>query len=211
MEHKVTRSTYLAQVVSRFTNPSILSVVILLLIAYTESSNVRELVGWVAIILLFFVLIPVVYVYVRTSRSGSRVKSVVELTIFLKQHPRDILILAIFLGLPCLAILWFLKAPTPLISTLVALIASSTVTALFNLFYRVSFHLTGITILVVMAAQAWGQVFLVFLVAIPLIAWAKYQIHEHTIPQLLMGIAVAVVVSLATLYLFGRLELLLSI
>ena len=204
MEHKVTRSTHLAQVVSRFTNPSILSVVILLLMAYAESSNVRELVGWVAIILLFFVLIPVVYVYIRTSRSGSRVKSVVELTIFLKQHPRDILILALFLGLPCLATLWFLKVPTPLISTLVALIASSIVTALFNLFYRVSFHLTGITILVVMAAQVWGQVFLVFLAAIPLIAWAKYHIHEHTIPQLLMGIAVAVVISLATLYLFGR-------
>jgi len=205
MECTVTQSTYLAQVVSRFTNPCILSTITLLLIAYTESDNLHELVVWVATILLFFVLMPVVYVYVRIFRSGSRIKSVAELTIFLKQHPRDILILALLLGLPCLATLWFLNVPTPLISTLVALTASSIVTALLNIFYRVSFHLTAITILVVMAAQAWGQIFLVLLTTIPLIVWAKYHIHEHTIPQLLMGITVAMFVSLATLHLFSRL------
>jgi hypothetical protein len=205
MSRKVTRSTFIAQAISKFTNPCILSVLVLLLIVATESGNVCELVGWIAIILLFFVLIPVVYLYVRTSKSGNSIKSVFELTIFLKQHPRDILILALLLGLPCLAILWFIKVPASLISTLVALIASSIVTALFNIFYRVSFHLTAITLLIVMAAQAWGQAFLILLAAIPLIAWAKYQIRDHTVPQLLIGIAVGLVVSLSTLYLFGRL------
>jgi hypothetical protein len=203
MSRKVPWSTFLAQAISKFTNPCVLSVVILLLIAITKSSNVRELAGWIAIILLFFVLIPVVYLYVKTSKSGNSIKSVFELTIFLKQHPRDILILALLLGLPCLAILWFIKAPVILISTLVALIAGSIVTALFNIFYRVSFHLTAITLLIVMTAQAWGQAFFILFAAIPPIAWAKYQIRDHTIPQLLMGIAVAAVVSLATLYFLG--------
>jgi hypothetical protein len=204
MSRRAIQSTFLAQAISKFTNPCILSVITLLLIAYTESRNMRELIGWVAIILLFFVLIPAVYVYVRTSRRGNRIKAVVELTIFLKQHPRDILILALLLGLPCLAILSFLEAAEVLIYTLVALIASSIVAALFNLFYRVSFHLTAITILIVMAAQVWGQAFLILLAAIPLIAWAKYHLHEHTIPQLVMGIAVSGIVSFATLFLFRR-------
>jgi hypothetical protein len=205
MEHKITWSTYLAQAISKCTNPCVLSVVTLLLIAITKSSNMRELVGWIVIILPFFVLIPVVYLYVRASKSGNSIKSVFELTIFLKQHPRDILILALLLGLPCLAILWLIKAPAILISTLVALIAGSVVTALFNIFYRVSFHLTAITLLIVMTAQAWGQAFFILFAAIPLIAWAKYQIRDHTVPQLLIGIAVGLVVSLSTLYLFGRL------
>jgi len=205
MSRMVTRSTFLAHAISKLTNPCILSVVILLSIAITKSSNIRELVGWIAIILLFFVLIPVVYLYVRTSKSMNSIKSVFELTIFFKRHPKDILILALLLGLPCLAILWFIKAPAILISTLVALIAGSIVTALFNIFYRVSFHLTAITILIVMVAQAWGQVFFILLAAIPPIAWAKYQIRDHTIPQLLMGISVGTVVSLATLYMFGQL------
>jgi hypothetical protein len=199
LEHQVTRSTYVAQIISKFTNPTILSVITLLLIAFTKSNNMSESVGWFAIIILFFVFIPVVYLLVRTSRSGNQTKSVVELTKFLKRHPTDILILALLLGFPCLITLWFLKAPTVLISAVMALVAGSIVTSLFNLFYRVSFHLTGITIIIIMAAQAWGQPYLFLLVAIPLTSWAKFQIRDHTIPQLVIGIIVAVAVSFGTL------------
>jgi len=201
LEHQVTRSTYVAQTISKFTSPTILSVIILLLIAFTKSKNLSESIEWVAIILLFFVFIPVVYVLVRTSRSGKQTKSLVELNKFLKQHPADILILALSLGLPCLIILWFFEAPAILISTIVALLAGSIVTSLFNLFYRVSFHLTGITVLIIMAAQTWGRPYLFLLLAIPLISWAKFKIRDHTIPQLIIGTIVAVAVS------FGALQL----
>lgn len=201
MEHQVTRSTYVAQTISKFTSPTILSVIILLLIAFTKSKNLSESIEWVAIILLFFVFIPVVYVLVKTSRSGNQTKSLVELNKFLKQHPADILILALSLGLPCLIILWFFEAPAILISTIVALLAGSIVTSLFNLFYRVSFHLTGITVLIIMAAQTWGRPYLFLLLAIPLISWAKFKIRDHTIPQLIIGTIVAVAVS------FGALQL----
>ena len=75
-------------------------------------------------------------------------------------------------------------------------------TALFNIFYRVSYHLAAVTILVIMSALTWGQIFLVLLAAIPLIGWAKYQNREHTITQLAMDIPLSVAVSVATLYLF---------
>jgi hypothetical protein len=201
LEHQVTRFTYVAQAISKFTNPTILSVITLLLIAFTKSSNLLESVGYFAIILLFFVFIPAVYVLLRASRSGNQTKSLVGLTKFLKQHPIDILVIALLLGLPCLIILWFLKAPVALSSTVAALLAGSIVTSLFNLFYRVSFHLTGITILIIMAVQVWGQPYLFLLVAIPPISWAKFQIRDHTIPQLIIGIIVAVAVSLGTLQL----------
>ena len=201
MEYQATRSSYIARAISKFTNPTILSVITLLLIAFTKSNSLRESFGWFAIILLFFVFIPVVYLLVRTSRSGNQTKSVVELTKFLKRHPIDILVMASFLGFPCLITLWFLKAPTILISTVAALFTGSVVTSLFNLFYRVSFHLTGITIIIIMAAQAWGQPYLFLLVTIPLISWAKFQIRDHTIPQIIIGIMVAVAVSLGTLQL----------
>lgn len=201
MEHQVTRSTYVAQAISKFTNPTILSVITLLLIAFTKSSNMLESVGYFAIILLFFVSIPAVYVLLRTSRNGNQTKSLVGLTKFLKQHPFDILVMALLLGFPCLIMLWFLEAPAGLISTVAALLAGSIVTSLFNLFYRVSFHLTGITILIIMAAQVWGQPYLFLLVSIPPISWAKFQIRDHTIPQLIIGILVALSVSLGIVHL----------
>jgi len=71
-----------------FTSPTILSVIILLLIAFTKSKNLSESVEWVAIILLFFVFMPVVYVLVRSSRSGKQTKSLVELNKFFEAAPR---------------------------------------------------------------------------------------------------------------------------
>ena len=203
MEGKISRSAHLARVISRVTNPCILSVLVLLLIAYTESNNVRVLIGWGTIVLLFLVLMPLVYVYMRTSRSRSGTRLVSDPTIFLKQHPRDILIVGLLLGLPCLVILLLLKAPSLMLCTLGALLASSIVVAVFNIFYRVSYHLAAVTILVIMAALTWGQIFLVLLAVIPLIGWAKHQIQEHTLVQIATGIALSVAISGATLYLFS--------
>jgi hypothetical protein len=203
LEYKIARSTSLAQIISKITNPCIVSVLMLLVVAFTESTNVGELVSCGAIILLFFVLTPLVYLYVRTSSSGNPIKSVFELTLYMKQHPKIILILAGLLGLPCLAILWFLEAPTILISILVALVAGSIVTALFNLFYKVSFHLAAITILIIVAAQTWGQIFYLSFVVIPPITWAKYYIHDHTVLQMIIGTALGAIIGLTTSYFLG--------
>jgi hypothetical protein len=208
MEGKASRTIYLARVISKITNPCILSVLVLLLIAYTESTDVRVLVGWIAIVFLFLALLPLVYVYIRTYKSRGGTKLLANPTSFLKQHPRDILILGLLLGLPCLVILVFLEAPPLLLSTLAALLASSIVTALFNVFYRVSYHLAAVTVLVLMAALTWGQIYFILLAVIPLVSWAKYRINEHTPAQLAIGIAVSVAVSGATLYFFGLLQVL---
>jgi len=201
LEKQATRLTNIAQVVSKCTNPAILSVITLLLMVFTKSTSVRESINWYAIILLFFVFIPAVYILLRTSGDRKRIKTMVELSKFLKQHPVDILGMALLLGIPCLLILWYIKAPPVLIATIAALLAGSIVTSLFNLFYKVSFHMTGFTILIIMIAREWGQPFLFLLLLIPLISWAKFYIHDHTIPQLISGILVAVAVSLGILQL----------
>ena len=208
MEGKASRSTYLARVISKITNPCILSVLVLLLMAFTESNDVRVLIGWAAIVFLFLALLPLVYVYIRTYKSRDGTKLVANPTLFLRQHPREILILGLLLGLPCLVILIFLDAPSLLLSTLVALLASSIVTALFNIFYRVSYHLAAVTVLVLMAALTWGQIYFIILAVIPLISWAKYRINEHTPAQLAIGIAVSVATSGATLYFYSLLQVL---
>ncbi|HEY50434.1 MAG TPA: hypothetical protein G4O20_01345 [Dehalococcoidia bacterium] len=203
MEEKVSRSTYLAHVISRVTNPCIHSVLLLLLIAYAESTDFGVLAYSVTIVLLFLVLIPLVYVYLRMSRSRISTRLPADPTFFLRHHPKDVLILGLLLGLPCLAILYFLEAPSPMLHTLVALLASSIATALFNMFYRVSYHLAAVTVLVIMAALTWGQIFLVLLVTIPVIGWAKYQIKQHTLAQLATGTVLSLAIVGALLYLPG--------
>jgi hypothetical protein len=196
------RSTKIAGIVIKLTNPSILSVILLLLIAFAKPETLRESLGWISLIFITYMVIPVIYLYTRTKLNLKQLKSIVELTIFLKTHPIDILILALCLGIPCLFILLAFHAPTILTTTVIALVAGSIVTSLFNLFYRVSYHLTGLTVLVIMAAQAWGPAYLMLGVTIPLVFWAKYHNREHTIPQLVIGLVVSVIISLAAIRLF---------
>jgi hypothetical protein len=197
------RATHIAKIVTGLTNPSILSVLLLLLIAFTKSSKPSGAAVWMAVIFAFYIFIPVLYVYFRMQASGIRSKSVFEIITFLKKHPVDILILSFVLGIPCLLVLIFLKAPTMLLAPVIALLAGSIITAVFNIFYRVSYHLTAITILVVMTVHTWGPAYLFLILTLPLIAWAKFHIRDHTIPQLVTGMAVALVISLITLRLLG--------
>ena len=60
-----------------------------------------------------------------------------------------------------------------------------------------------VTILVIMAALAWGEILLILLATIPLIGWAKYQIREHTLAQLTTGVALSMAISGATWYLLS--------
>jgi hypothetical protein len=203
MKQKTDRTTQLARVVSTITNPSVLSVLLLLLIAFNKAHKPSEAASWVMVIIALYILIPVIYVFFRMHTKGNRSKSIFELITYLKKHPFDILILSFLLGIPCLLLLIWLKAPAILLATVVALLAGSIVTATFNIFYRVSYHLTALTIMVIMTANTWGAAYLWLALIIPLVFWAKHRIREHTFPQLVEGMAVAVVVCLAVLLYFG--------
>jgi len=203
MKQKVDRITKFARLICNITNPSVLSVLLLLLIAFTKSNKLSESALWMGVIFALYILIPVIYVYLRMHISGIHSKSVFVLITYLKKHPSDILILSFLLGIPCLVTLILLKAPAILLTTVVALLAGSIVTALFNTFYRVSYHLTAITIMVIMTAYTWGVAYLLLALFVPLVFWAKFRIREHTIPQLLEGMAVAIVVCLGVLLYFG--------
>ncbi len=203
MEQKTDRTNRAAKLIADLTNPSVLSVLLLLLIAFLKSHKPSEAVVWMGVIFALYILIPVVYVYLRMQASGIRSKSILVLITFLKKHPKDILILSVVLGIPCLVFLILLKAPAILLAPVAALLTGSIVTALFNTFYRVSYHLTALTILVIMTAHTWGFAYLLLGLIIPLVSWAKFRIREHTIPQLVEGMAVATIVSLAVLLYFG--------
>ena len=185
---------YLANAISKVTNPCVLSIVVLILIAYAESSGVGTLFGWFTIIFLFLVVLPLIYVYHRTRAGRGEIKLLANPTAFLRRHPKDIFILGTISGLPCILVLVLLKAPTPLISTLVLLLTVSLVVALFNLFYKASYHLAAVTILIGMAVPVWWPTSTALLPALPVIGWAKYRLGEHTPTELASGFGLALIV-----------------
>ncbi|MGA9697183.1 MAG: hypothetical protein WBQ62_12315 [Dehalococcoidales bacterium] len=203
MKHTTDRTDRAARWIADLTNPSVLSVLLLLLIAFLKSHRPQDAAVWMGVIFALYILIPVGYVYFRMRASGIPSKSIFVLITFLKKHPRDILILSVVLGIPCLVLLILLKAPGILLAPVAALLVGSIVTALFNTFYRVSYHLTALTILAIMTVHTWGAIYLLLVIILPLVFWAKLRIREHTVPQLVEGMAVAAAVCLAVLLYYG--------
>lgn len=199
----MSRSISIARAVSRVTNPCFLSIIVLVLIACTDSAELWDIVSHVAVIALGLVLLPIAYVLIRLARRGTRAERLGDLVGFLKEHPGDVGALGMVFGLPCAVLLFYLEAPPFLVATLTSLLVCSLSIALVRGIYRVSYHLAGITSLIIMSAMLWGVTLFAVAAVIPLIVWARYLLREHTIYQMMAGSVLAIAVCLVVLYSFG--------
>jgi hypothetical protein len=185
-----------ARTIAAVTNPCILSIVMLICIAFTRASQLSTALTQAAVLVGLFVILPLVYVFFRTKSDPEKGTFRTDPTFFLKRHPRDVMILGIICGPSSWAILKIVDAPAPLLETLLALLITAFLAAIINLFYRISFHLSAIMVLIYMAAVIWGPFFWISLLAVPPIGWAKYRLHDHNLLQLGLGIILGMVVTL---------------
>jgi hypothetical protein len=144
--------------------------------------------------------LPLALVFLRTTPLPDKKVYRSDPTLFLKRHPLDIIILGIVCGPSSWVILNLLSAPAPLLDTLIALTGVAFLIAIINLFYRISFHLAGITTLLYMAVVTWGTPLLFLFLALPPIAWAKYKLHDHNFLQMILGICLAFAVTSITIH-----------
>jgi hypothetical protein len=202
--NKPTRAFRLAEIIAAITNPTILSVCMLLAIIFTESNRLATKLSISGVLLFFLVVLPLVYSYLRITLNHVWRNFRYNPTLFLKRHPKDILLLGLVCGLPCWVVLYYLGAPFYVLFTLADLLAVALMVALINLFYRASFHLASITVLLFMAVIIWGQLFFVSFSIIPVIGWSKYKLQEHNILQMVLGITLAIGVTTLIFYLIGE-------
>ncbi len=197
------RSVYIARLIAKISNPCLLSVLFLLTIACTQAESVPAIFAWGGTMVLFLVGLPLGYIYLRFYFNHDFSNYKTDPTDFLRQHPRDIFVLGVLFGLPCVVALDVLNAPFILMCTLAALLVSAMIAAAINLYYHVSYHLSAITILVIMAAAAWGQTYYLLAAAIPVVGWAKYRIKAHSLAQIVLGVLLSIGISIAVLRVLG--------
>ena len=188
-----------AKIIAMLTNPAVLSIIMLLIISFTKSDRLSAAAAQAGVLLGLFVILPLVFVVLRTASRPERKIYRADPTLFLKQHPLDIIVLGIVCGSSSWTIMKLLSAPASTLCTLIALQVVSILIAIINLFYRASFHMAAVTVLVYMAVVIWGDPLLILLLVIPPIAWAKYTLHEHDFLQMILGASMAVAVTAMTI------------
>ena len=172
----------LARLISNILNPFIVSVIVIVLLAVKDASSTADAMKWALISLAISVLpifIVVIFLIHRKKLDG------------FFANPREqrsvVYILASALGAIGCGILWYLDAPELLAVAFTAGLASIVVFTGINYFWKISLHTAftaaSVTVIIMVygATAAWTLVFL------PLMAWARIELKQHSVAQVITG------------------------
>ena len=196
--------TQIGKVISKIANPCFLSISVLALMALTYSADIRLSIDWIVSLIIFLILLPWLYVFARTFKEHNIKGLLFSPTAFLKKHPKDVLVIALLFGLSGLICLYLLEAPLIMLYTYASLLLGSIMIALVNKYFRISYHLGTMTILVIMASVAWNHNFLLLFFILPIVGWAKNRIKEHSLIQMIGGSTIGIILSCVLILFFNN-------
>ncbi len=105
-------------------------------------------------------------------------------------------------GLFSLIAIW-LSAPRLLIALSVTLVVLSLVITLATLYWKISVHMVGVSLFVMLLLLVFSASFLWAATLIPLVAWARVRLKAHTLSQVTVGSLVTIFITLLVFNLFG--------
>jgi membrane-associated phospholipid phosphatase len=188
----------LARLISNTLNPFVVSAVIITLLAFRESSGILEAIKWASISMALSVL-PTLVVVIYMVRS-KRMDGFFNTT---REQRNFIYFLASGLGAVGCGVLWLLSAPELLAVTFTTGLISIVVFTGINYFWKVSLHTAfmaaSLTIVIIIygAVAAWTLVFL------PLVAWARIELKQHSLAQVVIGGLLAALIAAGIFWGFG--------
>jgi membrane-associated phospholipid phosphatase len=97
----------------------------------------------------------------------------------------------------------FLAAPRLLLALSVTMLLISLLITLATFFWKVSVHMVGVTLFVLLMLLIYSPSFLWLVVLIPVVAWARIKLKAHTITQVTVGTIITIIITYAVFSLFG--------
>lgn len=181
----------LARLISNTLNPFVISVVIIILISFRETSGLLEAVKWASISLAVSVL-PTLIIVIYLVRS-KKIEGFFNTT---REQRNVVYLFASGLGAIGCGLLWLLDAPQMLAVTFTAGLISIVLFMAINYYWKLSLHtafiVASLTIMIIIygVAAAWA------VLLIPPVAWARIELKQHSIAQVVVGsLLVALVVA----------------
>jgi membrane-associated phospholipid phosphatase len=186
----------IARWVSHVISPHIVGVVVFSILTLTYSDKPFEVLLWVAFIVPFLVIPPLVYL-LWLVRQGA-----IE-DIYMPNRATRVRPLTVMMGwfFVCLGLIHYWEAP-PLVEVLILLISMLVgVLSLVTLFWKISFHGATITaaatttVMVSSSYYVWPVMLLV-----PLVGWSRIRLKRHTPRQVIYGSLVGALIALIFVY-----------
>ncbi len=188
----------LAHLVTNTLNPFVISVIVIILLAFRVNSSITEALKWAAIFLSLSVL-PVFIIVAFLVYT----KKIDGFFTNLREQRNIAYLFASVIGAIGCGLMWYLKAPELLAVTFTAGLLSVVLFAAINYFWKISLHTAftaaslTIVLIVYEITAVWALVFL------PLVAWSRIESKQHSIMQVVVGGLLAVSIVLGIFWGFG--------
>lgn len=179
-----------ARTVTTVLHPALVVTALCLAVAAHATGTLAGTLGWGLAAALGTSIIPQAVVEIATRRG-----LLTDRNVTVRAQRLRPLALAITTATLGLAGLWAAGAPRPVLAGAVALLSGVITTTLVTLLWKISFHTAVATSAVLIIALAFGPPVLAGLVLVAAIAWSRVALREHTLAQVLTGVAWGAVVA----------------
>ncbi|MCJ7605417.1 MAG: phosphatidic acid phosphatase [Dehalococcoidales bacterium] len=188
----------LARLTSGIFNPFLLSIIVIILLAFKESTDTLYSLKWAGISLAFSalpVLLAVWWLVHLKKLDG----------VF--NNPREqrnrIYVMATLLGAIGFAIMWVFDPPQLLRATFTAGLVAILVFMIINFFWKISLHTAFISATATLITLVYGAPGAITLLLLPAVGWSRIALKQHTISQVTAGAVCAAGIVLVVFWACG--------
>jgi membrane-associated phospholipid phosphatase len=188
----------LARLTTNIINPFLTSFVVIVLLAFRDTAGNGEALKWAAISVILSVL-PVLGVVLclvwRKKLDGIFVNP--------RQQRTVIYLIASALGAVGFLVLRYCGGPGLLEATFAAGLAAIVVFMLINLFWKISLHTAFVSGAVAVLISVYGVAAAWTVVLLPLVAWARMALKQHSTVQVAAGAVIAAAIVTVVFWGYG--------
>jgi hypothetical protein len=190
--------TRLANLISNGLSPLVISLLIIAILSFHTAESLADGFKWLFLV-AGLVVLPVLAIslyLVKTGRMDSLFSN--------RRHQRHrIYVIGLFFDVVCIWMLTALNAPVIIIAGLVGGLASVVSFAFINLWWKISVHSSAAAafVSVLFVLYGWWAVFALPL--LPLMWWARVNLAQHTLSQVIAGSLLSTIIVLITFTQYG--------
>ncbi|MFC1873289.1 hypothetical protein ACFLW3_00535 [Chloroflexota bacterium] len=188
----------IAKLVSIVFSPFVIGLGLILLASLETTASISEAFRW-SLILIILSILPILFFTIFLVRK----KRLDGILASARKQRTIIYGLTIVLAIITSTILITLKAPLTLIALSVISLTTSIVFMCVNLRWKISLHTAFIGGAVVVLFILYGVRSIVSIVVLPLVAWARMELKQHSPAQVIIGPFAAASIMVVMFYLFG--------
>ncbi|EAY31074.1 hypothetical protein [Microscilla marina] len=148
----------------------------------------QDSIYWTLFAFFFLVLIPSSYVIVQIMR-----KKITNMSVEVRSQRKQVYTVGMFSLMAACALFYAIEAPRILFSSFVFLLLLCVLAFAVNfVVHKTSAHMMGIGLTFSFLLQGYPTIAYFALGFAVLVAWSRYYLHKHTLPEIISGFAMSV-------------------